>query len=390
VFFKCLPWEYGIRNLFRRPVRSGLTLVALSTVILLVFVVVGFIRGLERSLDVSGDPNTVIVFSQGMGENLEYSSISRQAAGLVIASFDGIEERYGKKYASPELYLGTQVRLTRDGAPGMGLIRGVIPAALLVHSDVEIIEGDWPKPGELLVGRLAATKMGVAKEAVRPGETVWFEGRAWKISGVFTAKGSVYESESWCRLDDLQQALKRDDLSLSLVALRMGPGMEFEDIAEFCKIRTNLKLSAIRQVDYFNTLQEDYAPVRMLAWVVVVLISGAGVFAGLNMMYGSVVGRVRELATLQTIGFLRRSIVLSLVQEGTVLSVTASLLASVVAFGVINESAVRFTMGAFQLRVDSVALLIGYGVGLILGIVGSLPPALRVLRLPVIDGLKSI
>ena len=43
---KLLPWEYGIRNLFRRPLRSGLTLAGLTIVILLVFVVVGFIRGI--------------------------------------------------------------------------------------------------------------------------------------------------------------------------------------------------------------------------------------------------------------------------------------------------------------------------------------------------------
>ena len=43
-----LPWEYGARNLTRRPLRTALTLAALSIVILLVFVVVGFIRGLEK------------------------------------------------------------------------------------------------------------------------------------------------------------------------------------------------------------------------------------------------------------------------------------------------------------------------------------------------------
>ena len=42
-----LPWEYGIRNLFRRPLRTALTLAGLTTVIVLVFVVAGFIRGLD-------------------------------------------------------------------------------------------------------------------------------------------------------------------------------------------------------------------------------------------------------------------------------------------------------------------------------------------------------
>ena len=56
-------------------------------------------------------------------------------------------------------------------------------------------------------------------------------------------------------------------------------------------------------------------PVRTLAWLVVFLVAGAGVFAGLNTMYGAVVGRVRELATLQALGYLRRAIALAVVQE---------------------------------------------------------------------------
>ena len=101
--FRLLPWEYAIRNLFRRPLRTGLTFVGLTTVVLLIFVVVGFIRGLEKSLAVSGDPQTAIVFSLGMGQNLEYSSIAMSTNDLVAASVEGIQERYGQKYVSPEL-----------------------------------------------------------------------------------------------------------------------------------------------------------------------------------------------------------------------------------------------------------------------------------------------
>ena len=53
MFFRLLPWEYAIRNLFRRPLRTLLTFGGLTTVIVLVLVVVGFIRGLEKTLAVS-------------------------------------------------------------------------------------------------------------------------------------------------------------------------------------------------------------------------------------------------------------------------------------------------------------------------------------------------
>jgi len=153
--------------------------------------------------------------------------------------------------------------------------------------------------------------------------------------------------------------------------------------------RLDLELQAIDEVQYYASLQRDYGPVRMLAWLVVLLVSGAGIFAGLNTMYGSVVGRIRELASLQTIGFVRRAILMSLIQEGVILAAAASLVATMAALLFVNNAAVRFTMGAFALKIDEVAVLIGCGVGLSLGVLGAIPPAFRALRMPVVEGLKA-
>ena len=235
---------------------------------------------------------------------------------------------------------------------------------------------------------MAATKFGATQTESQIGQSITFEGRSWKISGVFSAGGAAFESEAWCRLDDLQQAMKRQDLSI--VAVTLAPSSDFADIDLFCKERLDLELQAMQETEYYATLQKDYGPVRWLAWIVVLLVSAAGIFAGLNTMYGSVVGRIPELSTLQTIGFVRRAIVVSLIQEGMLLAAGASLLAALLALVFVNGAAVRFTMGAFSLRVDSFAVLIGCGVGLSLGFFGAIPPAIRALRMPVVDGLKAV
>lgn len=386
MLFRLLPWEYAIRNLFRRPLRTSLTFAGLTTVILLVFIVVGFIRGLERSLAVSGDSRTALIFSHGMGENLEYSSIPMRTTELVPASVSGIQQRFGQNYVSPELFLGTEVGVG-DGKSAMGLVRGVSRSALLVRRQVEIEQGEWPQSGEVLVGRLAIAKLGATETEMSIGQSITFEGRAWRISGVFSAAGSAFESEAWCPLDELQQAMKRQDLSI--VAVTLGPDGDFQDVNLFCKERLDLELQAVLETDYYSMLQKDYGPVRWLAWLVVLLVSGAGVFAGLNSMYGSVVGRVSELSTLRTIGFSRRAVFASLAQEGVLLAAAASLLAALLALVFVNGAAVRFTMGAFSLRVDNVAVVIGCGVGLSLGFFGAVPPAIRALRLPVVVGLRG-
>ena len=382
-----LPWEYGVRNLARRPVRTALTLVALATVVMLVFVVVGFIRGLEQSLSVSGDDDVVLVYSVNSEANIENSSIAARTPALLSASLDGTVKRFGVTYVSPELYLGTRVTTEQDEG-GLGLVRGVTTTAPLVRRSVKLIVGDWPGDGEVMVGRLAAAKMGSNDEALAIGKSITFEGRDWKISGRFAAGGAAYESEVWCRLSDFQTATKRQDLSLA--AMLLSPGRSPAEVSLFCKERTDLELRAIRETDYYASLQQHYKPVRLLAWFVVMLVSGAGIFAGLNMMYGAVAGRIREIATLQAIGYRRRAILISLVQEGVLLAAAGSLLSGVIALTMLNGMAVRFTMGAFALRIDSVAILIGCGVGLLLGVLGALPPALKALRESVAISLKAV
>lgn len=385
---RLLPWEYGVRNLFRRPGRSALTLAGLTTVVFLVVLVVGFVRGLERSLAVSGEEDVVLVHALGAGENLEYSSIAASTADLLPASLQGVRRRFGQAYVSPELYLGTQVAPAKDQPRSMGLVRGVTATAYLVRRQVQLEAGKWPAAGEILVGRLAAAKLGWLPEQLGVGRQVFFEGRAWRVAGQFSAGGSVFESELWCPLPDLQEAMKRQDLSL--VALTLAPGAKLGEVQRFCNAQQTLELQPTREADYYAGLVDDYRLVRGLAWLIVGLVASAGAFAGLNTMYGAVVGRVREFAMLQTIGFLRRAIALGLVQEAVLLATTGSLLATLLAVALADGVAVRFTMSAFALRIDSTAVLFGCGAGLLLGVLGAIPPAIRAMRLPVVEGLKAI
>jgi len=270
----------------------------------------------------------------------------------------------------------------------MGLVRGVTTSAPLVRGKVQIVEGAWPQAGEVMVGRLAHSKIGAPADRLGPGRTLTFDGRDWTISGRFAAAGSAFESEVWAPLADLQTALKRQDLSV--VAVAMESRSKVADVDLFCRERVDLELKAVGEADYYAALQKHYRPIRVLAWVVVALVAASGVFAGLNTMYGAVVGRVRELATLQALGYRRRAILLTLVQEATLLACAAALVACVLGFWLIDGAAVRFTMGAFALRVDSVGIAVACGVAALLGVVGALPPAFKAMRAPVADSIKAV
>lgn len=107
-------------------------------------------------------------------------------------------------------------------------------------------------------------------------------------------------------------------------------------------------------------------------------------------MYAAVAGRVREFAALQSIGFSRRAIAASLLQESVILAAVSTLAATALALLLLQGIAVRFTMGAFALQLDRTAILIGCTVGLGLGLLGAIPPAWRAFRLSIVDALKAV
>jgi ABC-type antimicrobial peptide transport system permease subunit len=107
-------------------------------------------------------------------------------------------------------------------------------------------------------------------------------------------------------------------------------------------------------------------------------------------MYAAFASRVREIGSLQAIGYARGAIVLSLVQESLLATAAGALLASLVGLLVFDGLHVRFSMGVFGLTIDSTVLALGLGAGLALGVAGALPPAWRALRLPIAEALKAV
>lgn len=387
---RLLPFEYAVRNLGRSPVRLVASVGGSALVVLLVLAAAGFVRGMERSLSISGSAENVILLGAGSEESIERSQIGLQTATLVAGSVPGIRERLGVAYVSPEVHMALVVKTERDAAAELrAVLRGVTPTAYLVHPQVRVVAGRAPQPGhdELMVGRLAATRLGVPPETLAVGRALWFDNRAWTIVGEFEAPYTVMDAEIWCPLTELQIATKRE-ATISCVVLTLD-GAEFEDVAAFAAQRLDLELVAVRESDYYASLGRFYRPVRAMVWATAVLIALGGLFGGLNTMYAAFAARVRELGTLQTLGFPRRAIAVSFLQESLLATSAGALLAALVGLTLLDGVAVRFSMGAFALLMDAPVVVGGLLAGAGLAVVGILPPLWRCLRLPIVEALRA-
>ncbi|MEM9083995.1 MAG: ABC transporter permease, partial [Planctomycetota bacterium] len=386
-----LPFQYAFRNLGRSRVRLTASLVGSSLVVILILASGGFVRGMQLTLSQSVSIHeNVMILGTGSEEGVERSQIDASIEGIAAASIRGLKERAGVIYASPEIHAALPVRESLDSTTDLNAVmRGVRPVALLVHPTVEITEGRPPRQGqdELMVGELAATRLGIPHERLAIDNTLYFDDREWTIVGHFSAPNTVMNAEIWLPLTDLQIATNRES-SLSCVIVTLESA-QFASVDMFSKSRLDLEISAIREQDYYASIAEFYAPIRIMIIVTAILIASGGILGGLNTMYAAFAARVREIGMLQSLGFTRAAIVSNLAEESVFSAACGAIIGSLIALLLLDGLAVRFSMGAFALTMDAPIVLVGILGGLAVGIAGAIPPTVRCLRLPITQALKS-
>ena len=384
-----LPFEYAVRNLGRSPLRLIVSVAGSALVVLLMIAAAAFVRGMETSLRESGSRDNVILLGAGSEESIERSEIKSSVATQATASIQGIRTRLGVPFVSPEIHMALTVGLSRDDATtNQAVVRGVAPEAFLVHPQVRITQGRAMTQGndEIIVGKLVATRLGLEDAQLAVGNKLWFDDKEWTIVGRFEAPGTVMDAEIWAPINDIKVTAKRDTISCVVLTL---DDAEFADVDAFAAARVDLELVAMRETDYYRKLVAFYQPVRAMIWITAILIAIGGVFGGLNTMYAAFSARVREIGMLQSLGYSRRAIVWSFMQESTLAAAAGALIAASLSLVIFQNLAVKFSMGAFSLVMDAKTLLIGLGAGLLLGIFGALPPAARCLKMPITTALKA-
>lgn len=383
-----LPLSYAVRNLFRVPARCVQIVLGAALVIALLMMASALSKGMDAVLRSSGSDRNVIVLGSGSEESVERSEIKANVPGLLAASIPGLKQVLGRAAVSGEIhYNGFLTPPSGAGEPRQALFRGVSPSALIVHPEVRLIEGRFPRPGEAMVGRLAHHKLRLSKDALQVGQTIQAGDTSLTISGIFQAPGTVMEAEVWTDLGDMRAIAQRDTISCAVV--RLGEGATLGDVEIFTLQRLDLELVAMRESDYYAQLSAFYTPLRAMTWVTAILVAAGGVFGGLNTLYAAFSARIREMATLQAVGFKRPALLISLLQESLLATMIGALVAAAFALTVADGVTVPFSIGTFVVDISPSVLGLGIAGGVLLAVVGALPPAWTCLRPTLPVALRS-
>lgn len=387
-----LPIKYNIRNIFVRWRATLATILGIALVVSVYMLMQTMAVGLEKSSQNTGDPRNIMLVRKG---STAESSSQITRAQLKLFNYLPQIARDGKDRPLVSADVLVLVSLPRRDGTGEAnvLVRGISPVGMDLRPQVKLVDGRWFTPGkrEVVVSRRMAPRFA----NFEIGGKFKTGGKELTVAGLTDGGNSAFDSEVWMDADESRSIFDRENYSSVLVrAADDAAGREFIQRIESDK---RLPLLALSEVEYYGSQTKTAAPIKWLGKFLALAMSIGATFAAMNTMYASVGARTREIGTLRVLGYRRRSILISFLLEGAFLAFIGGILGCLLALplplmgytiGTLNFQTWGETV--FQFRITPVLMAKGLAFSVIVGVVGSLFPAIRASRLPVIAALKSI
>lgn len=386
-----VPLKYNLRSLRARWVSSVMTVCGGALVVWASVLAFGLGDGLDHTLEVSGDPLDLILLRKGA--NAETESIVNESLARQIAAQPGVADSGdGSPLCSPELVVVINTARSGNGGKANVIIRGVTPAARLLRPHFRLVAGREPKPGlcEAMTSRSIAQRF--AGAGLNDSLDVF--GSPFRIVGIFEAGESASESEVWTDLKVLGLTSKRSG-ALSSVQLRASGSLALKALRDRMENDEQFALKAVSERQYFADQAAAGAAIKTIGVLISVFLVFGSAFAVANTMYGAVASRAREIGTLRVLGFSRTSVMASFLLESLLISVLGGVIGCLgtlplngLSTGTANWQ--TFSEITFAFRFGPKVLLQGGLLAVIMGVLGGIFPAIRAIRMPLVNALREV
>jgi len=387
--------KYNVRNVFARWRATLATIFGIAMLVLVYVCLQSLAAGLEKSSHDTGDPRNVMILRKGSTAESS-SQITREQFQRLKYSHEIARDLQGRPLISVDVL--TVLSLPRlDGSGNATVsVRGMTPEGMQLRPQVRLVSGRWfvPGHGEIVISTRVAGRFGHCDI----GGSLRGRGRDLRVVGLFDGGNTAFDSELWMDAEEARSVFELKNYSSVLAR-----AASFDAATALIHCITSDKAQPLRaetEFHYYEQQTRAAVPIKMLGEFLAVAMSAGALFAAMNTMYARVGARTREIGTLRVLGYRRRTILGNLLVEGAMLAalggvlgcvgallVQAWLLAHGTSFGTMSFSTLQEVM--FQFRLTPLILLKGLGFAVAVGVAGSILPAFRAARLPVIAALKS-
>jgi putative ABC transport system permease protein len=431
VYFAKIPINYNIRNLVVRYRTTMLTAIAFTMVIGVLTFLMGFINGLQRLTQSTGNPKNVIVLSQGATDegisNLPFENMGD------IAQQDGVERMNDEPLCSRESYMVVSLPI-EDPKPN-GLTRRLLQmrglydpvASAKVHEFDLFPGGSWfseagvrpsedpdkPPYVEVVLGQGIAGGLGADrseanrlnaknKDRLEVGDTIQLDRRQLLVTGIMKSEGTTFDSEVWAKHSVIGPLVGKSNYTTLI--LRATSAQEAKKLEGFFtgEDKDNKyeksQVSAFTEPKYFKSLGETNLQLLIGTMVVATVMGFGGVMGVMNTMFAAISQRVRDIGMLRLLGFSRWRILISFLAESLLIALLGGLIGCAIGYlcnGFKVTSIVSSGNGpagkavVFRVLVDWGVLGIGLTISMMMGFIGGLVPALSAMRLKPLESLRG-
>jgi putative ABC transport system permease protein len=298
-----------------------------------------------------------------------------QTVAARVAAVDGVRDASGE--------LADMVMLA-SGRPV--LVVGWPPGSFLWDT-LRLSAGRLPERGRTDAAVLGE---GLARTLrLGPGGTLPMLGATFTVSAVFHPNGVINNNMVVVPLPALQRLLNRPRQITVLDVRLLHPA----DAGEAGAVRTRLD-GAFPELVFTETRfvadsNDIMRLIQAMAWGISLIALTMGLCAVLNTLLMSVTERVREFGVLSALGWSPGRVLAMVVVEGVVLSLAGSAAGIVLGIGGLRWLAASpMLRGLVEPRVGASIFVQVAAVALVMGIIGSLYPAGRAVRVHPVDALR--
>jgi putative ABC transport system permease protein len=385
-----IPISYNLRNMILRKGLTLMTAMGIALTVMTAVFLMMLLAGMQKAFVASGDPLNVLV--------LRKSSTSELAGGFtkdklpILTSLPGIAtSSKGEPLVSGE-WVVIVLLPRKDGSGEINVtLRGMGAEGLEIRPKVKLVAGQWFNPGqhEVVVSQSIHNRF----SHTNVGDVIDFGKGQWKVSGIFDAGGTAYDSEMWSDVNQVADQFNRQN-AIGSAYLRATDSVSADALVHRVSDDQRLELQGMLETDYYKKQTSSGGPIRLMGYIVGITMAIGSIFAATNTMYAAVAYRAREIATLRVIGFRRGSILTSFVFESVLLAVLGA------AVGIIlmlpfngmstgTSNAVTFSEVVFKMQIT--LGVVGYAVlfAVVMGLIGGVAPAWGAARREILAALRD-
>ncbi len=368
---------FAWKNLFRRPIRTGLTVIGVSVAVGAVVALVGIAGSFERALLDLFQRRGVDLIVARKGGVQQMNSVVDEKLGAEIGRVPGVREISPgllQPFSFPELDV-------------FGAVARGMPADSFLLKGLKTTSGRLLRKDDKRVIVMGAGLAASLRKSV--GDTLEVvPGRTFKVVGIYESENLLENGSFIMPLAELQDMM---DLQGRVTAFNLVVDHRDADAIEEIKQR----IKAIAPYLQAQTLRENVdsaVEIRLakaVAWLTSAVAFVLGTIGMINTMLTAVFERTRELSVLRAVGWRKRRVMELVLWESVLLGVAGAVLGTVLAIVLTQvlstiPASGRMVAGEISLPV----VLQGFLLALIVGVAGGLYPAYRAAHLMPTQGLR--